>query len=270
MARPPVTPSLPAVVALILLTCAAAGVAAQGVNARYLPFPRSRLRRFPLTRHAFPPGAPMDGKPFTVSGVTLREAEVEVGGAGHGVEQVARRLVFSGREKGGAEWRRETDSRTYYDAVYEGDLDRNGVRDLVVSIGTGANGLGEPTHLVFLTFDRRGRPTVFEATGFFDARAGDIFDLTDLDGDRRAELLYMVFDDGYWITEVYRPRDSRWERVRGRFAGLHFPLYTRFTERPNHRPARPAPGREPRAPDLIEENRRPASKREARRPAEEG
>ena len=239
---------------LLLLTCGAAAAEAQGVNAEYLPFPQSRLRRFPLKRYAFPPGAPVDGLPFTVSGVTMRDAETEVSGATHGLEQVGRRLVFNGREKGGQEWRLETGGWTYYDAVYEGDLDRNGVRDLVVSIGTGANGLGVPTHLIFLTFNRRGHPSLFEATGYFDPRAGDIYDLADLDGDRRAELLFMTYDDGYWITNVYQPHESRWSRVNGRFAGLQFPLYTRFTRRPNHSPVRPAPGRAPQQPDLIKEN----------------
>jgi hypothetical protein len=64
----------------------------------------------------------------------------------------------------------------------------------------------------------------------------------------------MVYDDGYWITNLYRVRDARWSRVEGRFAGLSFPAYTRFTRRPNHRPVRPAPGRNPRAPDLLKEN----------------
>lgn len=253
-----------ALAVVFVLVCAAVGVAAQGVNARYLPFPESRLRRFPLTRYEFPPNVPVNGQPFNVSGVTIRDMQVEVGGATHGVEEVARRLVISGREKGGGEWRMDTEPHMHYDAVYEGDLDRNGIRDLVIALGTGANGLGPPTHLIFLTFDRVARPTMFEASGYFDARRGDIYDLTDLDGDGRAELLYMVYDDGYWITELYRPRDSRWERVGVPVAGLRFPLYTRFTERPNHKPVRPAPGRNPQAPDLIEENRQqPAPDAEA-------
>ncbi len=240
--------------ATLALMALSVPAAAQGFNADYLPFPHSKLRRFPLTRHAFPEGSPMNGKPFNVSGVAIRETEVEVSTATDGIEQDARRLHFSGREKGGDEWRLQTASWNYYDAVYEGDLDRNGVRDLVISIGTGGNGLAPPTHLIFLTFNRRGHATLFEATGYFDARRGDIFDLTDLDGDGRAELLFMVYDDGYWVTEVYRVLDGRWSRVRGRFAGLQFPLYTRFTRRPNHHPVSPAPGRRPRAPDLIEES----------------
>jgi hypothetical protein len=232
----------------------AAPIAAQDVNAKYLPFPQSKLRRFPLRRVALPNNLP-SGRPFTVAGVIVRELTEETAANSDDAREFARPLVFSGRDRAGQAWELKTEGWIHYDAVYIGDLDRNGVRDLVFSIGTGANGLGEPTHLIFLTFNREGRPTLFEATGFFAPRRTDIFDLADLDGDGRAELLYMVFDDGYWITNIYRIRDGEWSRVEGRFAGLSFPAYTRFTNRPNHRPVRPAPGRNPQAPDLIEQNR---------------
>lgn len=234
--------------AALLLPLRPADAAAQGYNANYLPFSQSRMRRFPLRRHG---AEGLRGeRPFAVSGVGIREVERETAGDDGPPHQ----LVFTGRDLGGRGWEVRAVSSSYLEAVYEGDLDRNGVRDLVVVAGTGGNGLAPPTRLVFLTFDRQGRPTLFEADGYFDARDSDIFDLTDLDGDGRAELLFMVFDDGYWVTELYRPRDGRWGRVRGRFAGLTFPAYTRFTNRPNHRPVRPAPGRNPRAPDLLDEN----------------
>jgi hypothetical protein len=236
----------------ILLTAvlsSARPAAAQGFNANYLPFDASRLRRFPLKRVELPDDL-RSGRPASVSGVRLQEEMRATDDA-----ESASRLVFSGRDGDGRPWRFETDPHPYYDAVYEGDLDRNGVRDLVLSIGTGANGLGPPTHLIFLTFDARGRPTTFEATGYFDPQPQGIYDVTDLDGDGRAELLFMVFDDGYWVTNLYRVRDARWSRVSGRFAGLNFPAYTRFTRRPNHRPVRPARGRNPVAPDLLKENR---------------
>lgn len=251
------------------VVASAVAASAQGVNADYLPFPRSMLRRFPLKRVEAPPGL-RGGQPFEVSGVTMREVAEDSpagpgGGSGGSGEseggeegdegESARVLVFSGLDAGGRAWELKTDSWIHYEAAYVGDLDRNGVRDLVLAIGTGANGLGEPTHLIFLTFDRAGRPTLFEATGYFDPRQGDIFDLADLDGDRRAELLHMVYDDGYWVTNVYRVADAAWGRVRGRFAGMNFPLYTRFTRRPNHRPVRPAGGRNPHAPDLLEPGR---------------
>lgn len=236
-----------AVFAAALLLAPPPAASAQGLNADYLPFPRSRLRPFPLTRHDA--GGIRGARPFVAAGVSVREEEAEQGG---------HRLVFSGRDRAGREWEASTEGRSFYQSLYEGDLDRNGARDLVLAVATGGNGLAPPTHLVFLTFDREGRPTLFEATGYFDAREGDIYDLTDLDRDGRAELLYMVYDDGYWITNLYRLREGGWGRVEGRFAGLSFPAYTRFTQRPNHRPVRPAAGRRPQAPDLLARNAKPA------------
>lgn len=247
--------ALPVAALVVAFVSMAGAAAAQDVNAKYLPFPQSKMRRFPLKRTLLPADM-ASGRPFDVAGVTVRDVEEDLPPGSDDGREFTRRLTFTGRDREGRAWELKTDSWTYYEAVYEGDLDRNGTRDLVFAIGTGANGLGEPTHLIFLTFDRAGRPTIFEATGFFSLRRTDIFDLTDLDGDGRAELLHMLFDDGYWVTNIYRITDSRWERVEGRFAGLGFPLYTRFTVRPNHRPVRPAPGRNPQVTDLIEENRR--------------
>jgi hypothetical protein len=243
-----------ALLALICVAALAPAAGAQGFNAGYLPFPQSKLRRFPLKRTPLPADLP-SGRPFTVAGVTIREVNEEVAPGPEGGRGFNRPLVFTGRDRAGREWEVITEGWIHYEAVYAGDLDRNGTSDLVISIGTGANGLGEPTHLIFLTFDREGRPRLFEATGFFDPRRADIFDLADLDGDGRAELVHMAFDDGYWITNLYLVREGEWSRVEGRFAGLSFPGYTRFTRRPNRRPVRPAPGRDPRVPDLIEENR---------------
>jgi len=238
-----------------LVTC----VSAQSVERDYLPFGESRLRRFPLKRTELTHEALASERGVTASGVRIREEEElpRATGGARNTEDDAEpelQLVFSGRDREGIEWRVKADSGGFYEGVYEGDLDRNGRRDLVVAIATGGNGLAPPTRLVFLTLDRRGRPTLFEATGYFEPRPRDIFDVADFDGDGRAELLYMNYSDGYWITNLYRVRDSRWSRIEGRFAGLRLPLHTRFTNRPNHRPVRPAPGRDPVAPDLIKEN----------------
>jgi hypothetical protein len=145
--------------AAALLLALSAPAPAQSVNGDYLPFAQSRLRRFPLKRHG------VDGlrgeTPFVVSGVRMREEERETPeGDASGYE-----LIFSGRDRGGREWELRTGGLSYLEAVYEGDLDRNGVRDLVLTAGTGGNGLAPPRHLVFLTFDRAGRPHLLEATG---------------------------------------------------------------------------------------------------------
>jgi hypothetical protein len=257
-----VSRSLSCSLILLALACSVwpPNASAQSVERDYLPFSESRLRRFPLKRTEVTREAIMSERGVLVSGVRMREEERAraslEGGARDGVDEDPQLvLVFSGRDLEGKDWRVEIEGIVYYEAVYEGDLDRNGHTDLVLSAGTGGNGLAPPTQLVFLTFDRRGRPSLFEATGYFETQAGGIFDVADMDGDGRAELLYMNYDDGYWITNLYRVRESRWSRVEGRFAGLRFPLYTRFTTRPNHRPVSPASGRNPVAPDLLKEQR---------------
>ncbi|HYP02668.1 MAG TPA: hypothetical protein VER76_20945, partial [Pyrinomonadaceae bacterium] len=144
---------------------------------------------------------------------------------------------------------------------YEGDVDRNNLRDLLLVVPTGGNGLAPSSHLVAVTFESDGRPARFEAEGYFDADAKGIFDLRDLNGDGQAELIYMNFDDGYWITHLYTVRAARWRRIRGRFGSRSYPLYTRFTDRPNRRAVAPRPGRRPFAPDLSNDT---ASARHAR------
>ena len=101
-----------------------------------------------------------------------------------------------------------------------------------------------------ITFDQKGRPVTFEADGYFQEVDGTIFDLVDLDHDGRAELIYMNFDSGYWITNLYKVRNGRWQRIVGPHGKRIYPLYTRFTFRENHKSTVPKRGRHPFAPDL--------------------
>ena len=158
-------------------------------------------------------------------------------------------LSLTGKDRAGDAWSVALTGASGVEA-FEGDLDRNNLRDLVLVVPTGGNGLAPSRHLVAVTFESDGRPVRFEAEGYFDADAKGIFDLRDLNGDRQAELIYMNFDDGYWITNLYTVRDARWRRIRGRFGSRSYPLYTRFTDRPNRRATRPRAGRSPFAPDI--------------------
>ncbi|MBC8029330.1 MAG: hypothetical protein H7Z16_04405 [Pyrinomonadaceae bacterium] len=236
------------VVVLLSTTRVTPITAGQGENMNYLPFSKSLLRPFKLKRIKVPEDL-RSGRAINVAGVQIQEEKAA--GVENEGEGSIHRLVFSGRNLSGKTWRVGAPAASYYDALYEGDLDRNGIRDLTLAIRTGGNGLAPSTRLIFLTFDRKGDPTLFEATGYYQLESHGILDVADLDGDRRAELVHMVFDDGYWITNVYRVRESRWSRVMGRFANLRFPLYTRFTNRPNHKPVKPAGGRNPVAPSLL-------------------
>jgi hypothetical protein len=161
-------------------------------------------------------------------------------------------LVIAGKDRRNKDWSiRLGDSvRSYSSRFYEADLDRNGTRDAVLVIPTGGNGLAPTNHLFAITFDERGRPLTFEADGYFEEVDEKIFDLVDLNQNGRAELIYMNYSDGYWITNIYEVRNARWQRVVGGHGTRVYPLYTRFTIRENHRPTTPKRGRHPFAPDL--------------------
>lgn len=238
------------ILVLLATTSVTPGSTAQGEHMDYLPFSKSLLRPFKLKRIELP-GELRSGQAIDVAGVTIQEEKAA--GIENETEPSIHRLVFSGRNKSGKPWRVSAPAAYYYEGLYEGDLDRNSTLDLILAMGSGGMGLAPSTRLIFLTFNRKGEPTIFAATGYYQSSAQGILDIADLDGDRRAELVQMVFDDGYWITDVYRVRESRWTRVTGRFANMRFPLYTRFTNRPNHKPAKPARGRKPVAPDLLKQ-----------------
>lgn len=161
------------------------------------------------------------------------------------------RAVVEGKDKGGAAWRVQLGNLSGYGSrLYTADLDRDKVNDLVILSPTGGNGLAPTHNLIALTFDEKGRPVPFEADGYFEEDARGLLDLIDIDRDGRAELLYMNFDDGYWVTTLYEAEGGRWRRVEGAHGRRTYPLYTRFTNRPNRRPVAPKPGRHPFTPDL--------------------
>jgi len=158
-------------------------------------------------------------------------------------------LVFKGEDKQQKTWTVQL-GFSFDCRFFEGDLDSNGIRDGLLLCPTGGNGLAPSRHLVALTFDEQGKPVTFEADGYFEETKEGLFDLVDLDRDGRAELIYMNFNDGYWVTNLYEAKDARWQRVAGRFGKRVFPLYTRFTLRDNHIPTMPRRGRNPFFPDL--------------------
>lgn len=158
-------------------------------------------------------------------------------------------LIIAGKDKSNKDW--SVQLGLYYACrFYEADLDRNGIRDAVLVFPTGGNGLAPTSHLLAITFDQKGRPVTFEADGYYQELDGTIFDLVDLDHDGRAELIYMNFDSGYWITNLYKVRNGRWQRIVGPQGKRIYPLYTRFTFKENHKSTVPKRGRHPFAPNL--------------------
>lgn len=225
---------------LLLAWAMASSVAAEAALRDYLPLAGAQL-----------------GRPFAVqylgaishSPVPQRRLDIGLSAATLAYTEEAE-LVLSGMDGAGRPWSVGMGSACGSGEGYTADLDRNGQRDFVLVVPTCGNGLAPSSHFIAVTFESNGRPVRFEVEGYFDADRKGIFDLRDLNRDGRAELIYMNHDDGYWITNLYTATNARWRRIEGRFGALAFPLHTRFTNRPNRRAVRPAPGRHPFAPDL--------------------
>ena len=154
------------------------------------------------------------------------------------------RIQFSGKDSAARPWT-VTASGCMGGALYTADLDHNGTTDIIYASYTGGNGWAPPAHVLTLLFEENGRPVVSEMDGYFETDTRGLKDLLDLDGNGKAELLRQSFDDGYWITSLYEAEDAHWRLVKGQHAARQYPLYTRFTNRPNRQPTAPAPGRHP-------------------------
>lgn len=197
------------------------------------------------------------GKPFGLKSIgelapATAPKRVAIGFSGADLRTDDQDLTIEGRDKAGKRWlvRSGAIVSGLGGQMYVGDLDKNGSNDLVILTSTGGNGLAPTTHFISVMIDSSGRPTFFEADGYFEPGDNGFSDLVDMNADGKAELIYMNFDDGYWITTLYRASNGRWERVTGSFRGRRFPLYSRFTRRPNHRATTPMAGRHPFGPNL--------------------
>ena len=161
-------------------------------------------------------------------------------------------LLFTGNDKLQKKWTiaisDEGSAFPYY--AFTSDLDHDGTPDLILVCGTGGCGLAPSAHFLCFLFDASGRPVPFTADGYFDYDDHGIRDLVDIDGDGKADFVYMNYDDGYWITSLYQASNGHWQKLQGRLRSWIFPIHTRFTNRENHTPVTPKSGRHPFAPDL--------------------
>lgn len=124
--------------------------------------------------------------------------------------------------------------------IYHADLDKNGQEDVVVVRSTCGNGLAAPTVISIITFETNGRPVLFSSNSYFEDKNQQVDALRDLDQDGKADLLDMTFNNGYWASNVYQLNDAaHWQRVQGQLASRSYPLFTRFTRRPNREPVQP-------------------------------
>lgn len=177
--------------------------------------------------------------------------ELPVGPAGATIEMKDGEVaVVSGKDKKGVNWQVSIDGHVLrmggYLSLLLADLDNNGQQDLILTIPTTRSGLAPPLDLYTVMFDNSGRPVPFSVPVYLDYEytLKELTDLLDLDGDGKAELVTMNFDDGYWVTNLYKANDARWEGVHN-LGKRNFPLYTRFTKRSNHNPVTPKTGSHP-------------------------
>jgi hypothetical protein len=177
-----------------------------------------------------------------VSGIQVNQTEAEEKNFGP---------IYSGKDRQGKLWSVQLGEKMGLGGnIFNADLDKNGIQDLLFIFPTGGNGLAPSSHILTLMFDSTGRPVPFEAEGYYNTEKMNIAELVDMNRDGRAELVYMNYDDGYWITNIYEASGGRWQRIKGQFGKRTYPLFTRFTTRPNHKAVVPAKGRRPFAPDL--------------------
>lgn len=235
---------------LLILIFSVANVFAQYENQNYLPLTEREMKNtFPVKYI----GTFGDERPPYFEGMqdSIVPQKINAGVSKISLAHSENELIISGKDKRQKDW---TVKLEYWERnsvrFYIADLDKNGIRDLILLIPTGGNGLAPTSHFVSLTFDRMGRPIPFRAEGYFEDRKGKLFDLVDIDKDGRAELLYMNFDDGYWITNFYQVKNAKWQKVKGKLGTRKYPLFTRFTFKENHKPTVPKKSRHPFAADL--------------------
>jgi hypothetical protein len=207
------------------------------------------------------------GRPFPLKFIGVYDhknsvTRIAIGAGGAevdaGEEEQNGALVLSGKDKAGKPWAVNFGAKAGFGGnLFTADLDKNGFRDFLMIFPTAGNGLAPSSHVLTLLFDAQGRPVPFEAEGYYDTELKSLPELVDMNCNGRAELVFMNFDDGYWITNIYEAGNARWQRVKGRVGNRAFPLFTRFTHRPNHRAVTPARGRHPRSPDLS--NQKPVT-----------
>jgi len=151
-----------------------------------------------------------------------------------------RGVLLSGRDLGGLPWS-VTLVAASIGLSYEcfiGDLDANGMKDIVLITNTMANGNLPSAILEIVTFESSGRPVLFKAWSSIDWDENQMHELVDFDQDGKAELvLSELRDDGgedtwdaYFVTIVYAVSDARWNRL-DRINHRALPILTRYPDK---------------------------------------
>lgn len=160
-------------------------------------------------------------------------------------------LRITGTDCKGKSWVVWSECENGFASVWSADLDKNKTKDLIVVSRTRAAGIGwEPSaHLLIVAFDDQRRPVPWQCKGFFEVDSRGVKDILDLDGDGYAEVLQQTSTEGFWITSLYEASGARFKR-RAIHADRAFPLYNKFTFKPNRLPSKSG-GRRPPESNLA-------------------
>ncbi len=222
----------------------------------YLPLTKAETaRRFPLKYEGTFTTGELDAEAKIKETLLTEKVNIGVSGAKLTKRKVGEdneELAIIGNDKSGKEWSVILGGTTVMHGFkfYTADLDKNGIQDGVLLAYTMGNGMAPTRHIDTLTFDDAGRPILFEIEGYFHEVADGIFDVVDLNSDDHAEIIYMNHSNGYWVTSIYEASNARWKRMNGKHVERSYPLYTRFTNRPNRIAVTPKAGKNPTSDDL--------------------
>jgi hypothetical protein len=141
---------------------------AQHENQNYLPLARADMAKRLTLRFAgeIKSGGPLTKQlPAGPQGVSLR---LDPNGD----------LLVTGNDRSGKKWSAQLGGHCLGFDAYVADLDKNGIKDLILQVPTCGNGLAPSSHIVTLTFDSSGLPVPFDADGYFQAGNNGIADIS--------------------------------------------------------------------------------------------
>lgn len=149
-------------------------------------------------------------------------------------------LQVEGVDGRGGRWTLELSNQPAGCSLWRADLDRNGQEDVIIVTSDLTSGPG--VEVTILMIDADGRPVPWQAFGYFDGdHESGLGNLVDLDGDRRAELLYLHvegerLDSGCTSLGLYLVGNAHWKHKDGSFAGMNFPVRTPEKAKPTEEP----------------------------------
>jgi hypothetical protein len=150
------------------------------------------------------------------------------------------RLQIGGIDRGGNRWSVTIHNQPAGCSVWRSDLDGNGNDDLIVITSDLTSGPG--VEVTLLMIDHEKRPVPWQAFGYFDAdHAAGLDNIVDLNGDGRAELLYLHvegerLETGASSLAIYSAADAQWQLNSGVYEGFSFPIRTPKGARPTREP----------------------------------